>query len=330
MLSGWIPGLRAFDGTARDVRLAWRTLFATPMVTLIAIASLALGIGANTAIFSILNSLLLRTLPVPDPSRLVLVTDGSPSHVRAWSYPIWNEIRQRPDLFERSAAWSFTQFNLAPGGETQFIEGLWASGSFFATLGAPALVGRTFADADDRPGGGPDGPVAVISYRFWQQRFDGAADVVGRALTVDDVPFTIVGVMPRSFSGPEIGRAFDVVLPLGNEPAVRGRDSFLDSSGITFLTIIARLRPEQSMDEAAAGLRQVQSQIRDATIGDIGRFGSRASADRYLKAPFVLAPGATGYSGARDLRGLYERPLLTLMVVVALLLLIACVNVANL
>ena len=141
MLSGWIPGLRAFDGTARDVRLAWRTLFATPMVTLIAIASLALGIGANTAIFSILNSLLLRTLPVPDPSRLVLVTDGSPSHVRAWSYPIWNEIRQRPDLFERSAAWSFTQFNLAPGGETQFIEGLWASGSFFATLGAPALVG---------------------------------------------------------------------------------------------------------------------------------------------------------------------------------------------
>ena len=191
-------------------------------------------------------------------------------------------------------------------------------------------LGRTFADADDRPGGGPDGPVAVISYRFWQQRFDGAADVVGRALTVDDVPFTIVGVMPRSFSGPEIGRAFDVVLPLGNEPAVRGRDSFLDSSGITFLTIIARLRPEQSMDEAAAGLRQVQSQIRDATIGDIGRFGSRASADRYLKAPFVLAPGATGYSGARDLRGLYERPLLTLMVVVALLLLIACVNVANL
>ena len=97
---------------------------------------------------------------------------------------------------------------------------------------------------------------------------------------------------PRSFSGPEVGRAFDVIVPLGNEPAVRGRDSFLDSSGITFLTIIARLRPEQSMDEAAAGLRQVQSQIRDATIGDIGQFGSRPSVDRYLKAPFALAPGA--------------------------------------
>jgi putative ABC transport system permease protein len=316
-----------FDDTWRDMRLASRALRATPIVTLVAVASLALGIGANTAIFSIIDSLLLRALPVNDPTRLVLVTDGNPSHVRAWSYPIWAQIRQRPALFEHSAAWSFTKFNLAPSGETQLVDGLWAGGALFDTLGVPPLLGRTLSDLDDRPGAAP---VAVISYGFWQRRFGSASDVVGRALTLDDVVFTIVGVTPRAFSGPEIGRSFDVIVPIANEPAVRGRDSFLDSSGVTFLTIIARLRGDQSVASATAGLRQVQSEIRDATLGEIGRFGSQSAVDRYLKAPFVLAPGATGYSGARDLRGLYERPLVTIMVVVVLLLFIACVNVANL
>jgi putative ABC transport system permease protein len=317
------------DELWRDLRLAFRTLRATPIVTVVAIVSLALGIGANTAIFSIIDSLLLRRLPVKDPARLVLITDDAPTHVRTWSYPIWTEIHQRQELFERSAAWSFTQFNLASRGETQLVDGIWASGSFFETLGVPAFVGRTFSDADDRPGPQSDGPVAVIGYGFWQRRFGAAPDIVGRALMLDDVPSTIVGVTPPDFAGPEVGRSFDVIVPVGNEPLARGRDSFLDSSGITFLTIIARMRPDQSLESATAGLRRVQPQIREATLGDIGRFGSRAAIDRYLKAPFALAAGATGYSGARDLRGQYERPLLTIMAVVVLLLLIACVNVAN-
>src|SRR5262245_60433465 len=309
--------LRFLDHAWRDMRLACRTLAATPVTTLVAVASLALGIGANTAIFSLLDSLLLRTLPVRDPAGLVLVTDGNAAHVRAWSYPVWEEIRRHPELFERSAAWSFTPFNLAPGGETQFIDGVWASGSFFETLGATPLVGRVFTDADDRLGGGPAGPVAVISYGFWQRRFGGAADAIGRTLTFDGVPFAIVGVMRPEFSGPEIGRSFDVIVPIATEPLVRRHDSFLDDSGITFLTIIARLRAGQSIESATAGLRQVQPAIREATLGDIGRFGSRAAIDRYLKAPFVLVSGATGYAGARDLRAAYERPLLTIMVVVA-------------
>src|SRR5262245_26745176 len=137
--------LRFVEGSWRDVRLACRTLAASPVVTLAAIASLALGIGANTAIFSVVNGLLLRTLPVKDPGRLALITDSRTDHVRAWSYPVWNEIRQRPELFERAAAWSFTRFNLSTGGEAEFINGIWASGSFFDTLGMNALLGRTLS-----------------------------------------------------------------------------------------------------------------------------------------------------------------------------------------
>jgi len=315
-----------FDDMWRDVRLAFRNLRRAPILGLAAIGSLALGIGATTAIFSVINSLLLRALPVKDPARLVLLSDARYEYVRAWSYPIWAEIRNRPALFERSSAWSFTRFNLAAGGETQFIDGIFASGSFFETFGVPPLIGRTFSNSDDVRNGGP---IAVVSYGLWQTRFGGAPDVVGRSLTIDGVPFTIVGVTPASFSGPEIGRTFDVIVPLEVEPRVRGADSFLDSSGVTFLTIVARLRTGQSIESATAAARAVQPQIREATLGDIGQFGSRDAIDRYLKAPFVLSPGATGYSGARDLRVLYRRPLLALMGVVVLLLLIACVNVAN-
>jgi predicted permease len=317
-------------GWGRDLHMAVRALRATPIVTLVAIVSLALGIGANTAIFALIDGLLLRTLPVRDPSRLVLVTDNAPDHVRVWSYPVWKEIQRRPELFERSAAWSFTQFNLAPAGEASLVDGMWASGSLFDTLGVRALLGRTLSDVDDRAGGGSEGPVVVISYGFWQRRFAGAPDVLGRTLTLDEVPFTIVGVTPPAFSGPEVGRAFDIVAPLASEPLVRGHDSFLGNSSLTFLTIIARLRLDQSVDAATTALRIAQPAIREDTLGDIGRFGSKASVDRYMKAPFALAAGATGYSGAIDLRGKYARPLLTVMVVVVLLLLIACVNVANL
>ncbi len=321
---------RFIEASWRDVALACRTLAASPIVALVAIASLALGIGANTAIFSVVNGLLLRTLPVKEPGRLVLITDSGTDHVRAWSYPVWNEIRQRPALFERAAAWSFTRFNLSSGGETEFINGIWASGSFFDTLGVPAVLGRTFSDRDDVKGGGADGPIAMISYSFWQRRYGSAPDIVGRQLSLDDVVFTIVGVTPPGFSGPEVGRTFDAIVPIGTEPLVRRADSFVDHSGATFLTMIARLGSGQSAESATAGLRQVQPAIREATLGDVGRFGSREAIERYLAAPFTLVPGATGFAGARDLRALYQRPLLTLMVVVGFLLLIACVNVANL
>src|SRR5262245_29293713 len=211
-----------------DFRLAIRALKATPIVTAVAVLSLALGIGANTAIFSIVNGLLLRALPVKEPQQLALVTNNPARGITSWTNPIWEQIRKRRDLFDGAFAWLSTRFNLAAGGETQFVEGIWASGSIFDTLGVPAMLGRTFTEADDARGGGPDGAVAVISYGFWQRRFGGAADAIGKTIELERVPFTIVGVTPVGFFGPEVGRAFDVAIPIGTEPLVRGRESALD------------------------------------------------------------------------------------------------------
>jgi putative ABC transport system permease protein len=316
----------------QDLRLALRSLRATPIVTTVAILSLALGIGANTAIFSLVDSLLLRTLPAREPQRLVLISDNpaSPFGAQSFTYPIWDQIRQRPQLFDAALAWSSNRFDLAAGGETEFVDGFWASGGLFDALGVPAMLGRTFTDADDQPPGaspaargGRDGAVAVISYAFWQRRFGGAADAIGRRIAIERVPFTIVGVMPPGFFGPEIGRRFDIALPLGDEPLVRGKETFLAARSTWWLTIMARLKPGQSLESATAALRGVQPQIRAATLPD---WPPNELGD-YLKDPFTLLPGAGGDSG---LRRRYERPLVTIMVVVALVLLIACANIANL
>ena len=309
----------------QDLRLAVRALRATPVVTAVATLSLALGIGANTAIFSLLNSLLLRSLPVTAPQSLVTISSaGSHGLKWAWNYPVWDQIRQRTELFDGALAWYPNRFNLASGGETQFVDGLWANGSFFSTLGVPALVGRTFSDADDTRGGGPDGAVAVISYGFWQRRFGGAADAIGRMLALDNVPFKVVGVTPPQFFGPEVGHTFDVIVPLGDEPLLHGRETWLDQRGNYWLTIMARLKPGQTRDTATAALRGVQRQIWEATIPRNMRAEYR---ERYLTESFTLAPAATGDS---SLRRSYGRPLVTIMVVVALVLLIACANIANL
>jgi putative ABC transport system permease protein len=302
-------------GYAQDVRLAIRQLRASPLVSAVAILSLALGIGANTAIFSIVNSLLMRPLPVRQPQQLVTLTMRDQEN---WSNPIWEQIRDRPELFDGAFAWSDTRFNLASGGETEFVDGIWASGGLFDTLGVRPILGRTFTAADDRRGGGPDGPVAVISYDFWQRRFGGAADVVGRTLHVERVPFTVIGVTSPDFFGPEVGRTFDVAIPIGTESITRGGESWLAERSSWWLSIMARLKPGQSLDAANAALRAAQSAIRDATAPGF---------NNYIPEPFTLAPAATSKSA---LRRHYERPLIVVLTIAALVLLIACANIANL
>src|SRR4029079_9250595 len=231
----------------QDLRLAVRALRATPVVSIVAALSLALGIGANTAIFSLVNSLLLRTLPVAEPSRLVVVNDSpTASGFNSWTYAIWDNIRQRSQAFDGAFAFGAPRFNLAQGGEQQLVDGLYVSGQYFSTLGVPALVGRTITEQDDVRGGGKDGPVAVISYAFWQRRFGGAANAVGQSITVERVPFTIVGITPPEFFGAEIGREFDVAIPLGTEPLIRGKESNLDRRSSWWLTVMLRLKPGQS------------------------------------------------------------------------------------
>ncbi len=306
-----------------NIRDAVRALRATPIVTAIAVLSLALGIGANTAIFSILDSLLIRTLPVKDPQKLAVLGLGNEGR-DAWTNPIWEQVRAHREVVDDAFAWSDGRFNLSPTSQTEYVDGIWASGRFFETLGVQAILGRTFGEADDARGGGSDGPVAVISYRFWQSRFGGAADAIGKTLTIERVAYTVIGVVPPDFFGVDVGRTFDVIVPIGTEPLVRGKESSLDQRSNWWLGIMIRTKPGQSVEAAAGALRSIQPQARQATIPPQYREQDKRD---YLKEAFVLTPAATGTSGLRDR---YRKPLVTIMVVVSLVLLIACANIANL
>ena len=315
--------IRALDHTRQDVRDAVRGLRKSPGFALVTIVTLALGIGANTALFSIFNSLIMRPLPVRDPGRLALLADGS------WSYPVWEEIGARADgLFDGAFTWSDQTFDLTQGGRPVPVDGAYVSGRFFEVLGVAAFRGRMLTPADDS-GALPNGPVAVVSHRFWRQHFGGADDVVGRQLTVmiqrQRFPFTVVGVMPPGFSGVAVGRVADVVLPFAAEPLLQGRDSALPNTSQSWLEIMVRLKPGQTVEAANARLRSVQSQIRDAVLP--GLRGSPAFAARYLTDPLSLAPAA---AGASRLQRQYGTPLFAMVVAVGLVLLVACANIASL
>src|SRR5206468_3682410 len=273
-----------------DLRLAVRSLRATPVVSIVAALSLALGIGANTAIFSLVNSLLLRALPVKDPGQLALLSDDSGRGGASWTNPLWEQIRDTRDLFDRTFAWGTSRFNLAAGGETQFVEGIWASGGMFETLGVSAMLGRTFREADDRRGGGPDGPVAVISYSFWQRWFGGAADAIGRVLNVERVPFTIIGVTPPDFFGPDVGRQFDIAIPIGVDPLIRGKESFLDARSTWWLTVMVRLKRGQSL-EARTAARRHEWSVRLALGASRWRLVRQLLAESLLLAGIGAAAG---------------------------------------
>jgi putative ABC transport system permease protein len=305
-----------------DLRDALRGLRATPVVTAVAILSLALGIGANTAIFSIVNALMLRSLPVKAPERLVQVMVAA--NRSSWTNPLWEQLRDR-DVFDGAFAYSPLRFNLARGGEAELVNGIMASGGFFDVLGVPAILGRTFTRADDVRGGGKDGPVAVISYAFWQRHYGGAADAIGRTIMLDRVAFTVVGVTEPRFTGVDVGSRYDVAVPLGTEPLIRGaRESAMDERSWWWLRVVARLRPGDTIDRAATALHGVQPQIREAALPDHLRL---QEATRWLKDPFALRPAA---NGPNALGRQYQQPLFILMALVGLVLLIACANIANL
>jgi putative ABC transport system permease protein len=307
-------------GVFHDLRIASRQLLATPIVTAVAVLSLALGIGANTAIFSLVNSLSLRALPVKDPQHLAILDaqdNGS------WTYPIFEELRRRSQLFDGIFAWDTERFDLANGGVTEFVNGAWATAGLFDTLGVRPIVGRAFTQGDELRGGGPDGPVAVIGYTFWQRRFGGGAHAIGSRLTLEGIPFTVVGVMPPEFFGPDVGRRLDVIIPVAMLTTVRPGRSF-EQRDYWWLNVMVRLKAGQSVDQATDEVRSLQPQIREATLPTGWPATDLA---QYLKAPLTLVPAATGNS---SLRQRYERPLLTIMVVVVLVLFIACANIANL
>jgi predicted permease len=309
-----------------DFRDAFRALRATPIVSAVAILSLALGIGANTAIFSLVNTLMLRSLPVKEPQQLVQVMAG-PTRT-SFSNPLWEQVRERShQLFSGAFAYSASRFNIARGGEAQLVNGIMASGEFFETLGVPAILGRTFtAEHDVRNGSGTGNrQVAVISYGFWQRHYGGAADAVGRSIELDRIPYTIIGVTAPEFTGVDQGTAYEVAIPLAAEALMRGEnESAMDQRTWWWLRVMARLKPGDSIDRATAAYRGVQPQMREATLPQNYRPKELAN---YLKDPFNLRAAANGPNG---LGRQYKDPLYIIMGVVALVLLIACANIANL
>ena len=227
------------------------------------------------------------------------------------------ELQPHASLFDGAFAWTPARFDLAERGERQPVPGIFASGGYFAALGVGAIRGRTFTAADDWPGGGADGAVAIISYGLWQRRFGGADSVIGAPLVVDGATVTIVGVTAPEFRGLDVGTAFDVALPLETEPLIHNGRSALRRSR---LLVMLRLKPGQSVEAGTATLRGLQPQLAPTPAPN--------------SEPFTLAPAATGASlpvrGSDGLRQSYTRPLLTILIVALLVRLIACVNIANL
>ncbi len=319
------------DQVALDLRHSLRLLWKAPGFTAVAILSLALGIGANTAIFSIINAVMLKMLPVGDPARLVAMVDDTSARGRPlrdatyYTNPIWEQIRDHQQTMDGVTAFGAETFDLGVGGEVQRVSGLFVSGRFFDVVGVRPWLGRTFTADDDRRGGGADGPVAVLSYGFWRDHFGGSPAAIGGTVRLGGHPFTVVGVAPPGFFGVEVGNTFDVAVPLGAETILRGQEnSRLDVRGSYWLRIIGRLKPRQTPAQAAAGLRGIQASVREATLPPNNTAQDLAE---YLSDPFSVAPAGTGLS---SLRAQYRPALMMLMALVAVVLLIACANLANL
>ena len=307
-----------------DLRLAVRALRATPVVTAIAALSLALGIGANTAMFSLVNGLLLRTLPVVRPDRLVTVSTDEAhalgfSAGLGWNYQMWAALQPRLGAFDGGFAWKMERLDLAERGESQPVQALIASGDIFTTLGVRPALGRVFTSADDVRGGGVEGPAVVLSHAFWQRQFRGSPGAIGATLPIERIPFRIVGVTPREFTGLEVGQSVDVAITLGAEPLVRGSRAAIDSPRNLLLFVMLRLQPGQSSAAATAALRAMQPDIL-----------SGLEVPRFVKEPIRLEPAGAGVTMPGSARPRYQQPLLTIFAIVGLVLLIACANIANL
>ncbi len=309
------------NGLLQDIRYALRQFGKAPGFTAVAVLTLALGIGANTAIFSILNAVLLRSLPVEKPNNLVQIKQGTEGDL---TNPIWEQIRDHQQAFSGMLAFALERFDLADGGESHFAEGLWVSGDFFRVLGVTAARGRVFGIQDDQHGGGPSGPVVVISDKFWKQKFSSDLNVIGKTIRLNRHTFEIVGVTPPWFTGLDADKSFDVAIPIGCDPILRGERSALNNGSFWWLRILGRTASGETIQQAEQRIKAITPEVRRATVPSEWPAGAK---EDYLASSFSLYPVATGFSATGDQ---YRTALLTLMAAAGLVLLIACANMANL
>jgi predicted permease len=314
----------------RDLRYAVRILVKAPVFTLTAIAMLALGIGANTAMFQLLDALRLRTLPVPEPHRLAQIeipnmNFGILESADNLSYALYQEIRTHQQAFWDIFAWDsgYTNFRLGQGAETRQISVLAISGTFAGTLSISPAAGRLFRPEDDFRG--CSAPGVVLSYPFWQREFGGSLSAIGSSLTVQDRSLEVIGVTPPGFAGPEVGLRFDVALPLCSLAVLNGGDaSAFDRRDYSWLNVIGRLKPGWTLAQTSEHLRAISPGLMRATFPS---GYSHDSAGHYLDLRLEAISGATGVSRLREE---YDRSLWLFLGLTALVLLIACANLSNL
>ena len=315
------------EAIARNLKVAWRALVAKPSFPLTVVLTLALGIGANTAIFSILHALVLRNLPVAEPGRLVVVSRNQLS----LPYPLFRHFQDHATTLDGVLAFRTAPWRFSSGGSTERITGVLVSGSYFGVLGVPAAIGTTIRPDDDvTPGsGGERGPVAVLSYGFWQSRFAGRTSAIGESIVLNGRPFTIAGVAPPGFSGTEVGPTPDVFAPMTMQSVLLpGVGDALAQPRNNWLRVIGRLKTDVDVRQAELELTSLLKPYNEEIVKDpvVDRFGPNWRRN-LLSQQISLLPGGAGISG---LRTRYSKPLGVLMAVMALVLLIACANIANL
>ncbi|MGD0128229.1 MAG: ABC transporter permease [Terriglobia bacterium] len=320
----------------QDLRYALRRLAKSPGFAAVAILTLALGIGANAAIFQLIDAVRLRTLPVQDPNTLAIVhlnTNhwGSGNFTGSYSeftFPLWQQVRKRQEAFSSIAAWGGTQLNLARGGEVDNAQAIWISGQFFQVLGVQPILGRLISPADDPQDeqAGCSGAVD-LSYAFWQRRYGGEASVIGKTLTLEGHPFPIVGVTPPSFFGVSVGDRFDLAVPLCAEPQINAQYSFITGPRARetwWLALLGRLKPGWTLVRAGAQLGSIAAAAMQETVPP--QYDAEG-VKHYLGYKLEVRPAANGFS---NMRRDASDPLYLLLGLSALVLLIACANLANL
>ena len=322
---------RWFEELLQDIRYGLRTLRRSPVFTVVVVLSLALGTGANAAIFQLVNAVRLQSLPVERPGELVSI--GIDRHgkgrsgrgVRGRSIhtePIWQALRAEQQAFAAVFAWGSSSWDLSTSGEYRPARGFYVSGNFFDALGVQPHAGRLLSEADDRKGCGS--PAAVLSHGFWQSRYAADPSVVGRPIMLDRQPFEIIGVAPAGFFGVEVGRTFDVVIPMCAEPLVRGTDAGTGVERFWWLDIMGRLKPGWTVDRAAAHLAAISPGVFNATVSPTYNAEQAAT---FKSFTFTAVTAQTGVS---NLRTDYAAHLWILLGATGLVLLITCANLANL
>jgi putative ABC transport system permease protein len=317
------------ESTLHDVRFALRALRKSPGFTATAILTLALGVGANTAIFQLLDAVRLRSLPVSDPQALAAVQIkggnrgfGISRDETSLTYSLWEQIRTHQQAFSGVFAWNSTDSRLGQGAQGREAQGLRVSGETFPVLGVPPIRGRLFTAEDDRPGCGTPG--AVISYALWQSEFGGQDSAIGSKLVIEGHPTEVIGVTPPGFFGLEVGKKFDFAVPFCSIPAYEPGDPGLTRRDFFWLSVMGRLKPGWSIERASVQLDSISPGLLEATMPD--GYSTRAL-ETYRNFRLAAYPAGNGVS---SLRKTYDTSLWLLLGITGLVLLIACANLANL